>query len=326
MRRGHAGALALVLLVLASACLGAQARPRGGPVTVVPTTFARPTETVLHEGPGELVGRVLDDEYRPLPESLVEVFRRRNDLVFQLALKTDAEGVFAVRGMSAGEYVVYVSKPGYFPHKPEIVYVEDGKTTRADWFLVPGPARDPFHTTKSSSFSTSAAVCTMANGQPLPSCLTTANTYLYPVDEINNTLLMSLVMEARWSPSSAACPGSLRTDVYAPDQASPYNTEAARAASNPNHWDNLPHATSPTKVFIPRFGDATAMMSPERTDLNGGRNITTHGRWTVYASTYARSQLGLAVDYSCFAFQTVALATTFWHGTPAPGANWTYFR
>lgn len=327
MHRGAVGVLGLALLLLVSACMGGAARPRGAPITVVPTTFARPTETVLHEGPGQLEGRVLDDEVRPLPEALIEVFRRRADLVFQLRLQTDADGLFVVRGMAAGEYVIYVSKPGYRPHKPEIVFVEDGKTTRADWILPPGPARDPFHATKTFSWNSGYSACPMALGGPAPlACLGASSTYPLIVDEVNNTLLMSLFVEARWPSATSLCPGAVRTDVYSPDQAGGYDTPNAQSLSNPYHWDNLPQSRSPTKVFIPRYGDATAMMSSERTGLNGGANITTHGRWTILSSTQPHPVLGAPLDYSCMIAQTVATALTSFHGNPAPGANWSYFR
>lgn len=308
--------------------MGGRGAPHGGPITVVPTTFARPTETVLHEGPGEFVGRVLDDEVRPLPEALIEVFRRKSDLVFQLALKTDEFGVFVVRGMAAGEYVVYVSKPGYRPHKPEIVVVEDGRTTRADWTLEPGPARDPFHTTKPYVWSVSAAACLMLNGQPVSgACTGGPSSWSYNVDEINNTLLMTLVVESRWAPTLGSCPGGVRNDVHSPDQIGPLASDAARAPSNPYHWDNLPQASSPTRILIDRFGsEATAMLSAARTELNGGANITTHGRWYVISSPHHRPTLGTPVDYGCMAQQSVTTAVTFFHGTKAPSATWTYFK
>ncbi|MBI2079010.1 MAG: carboxypeptidase regulatory-like domain-containing protein [Euryarchaeota archaeon] len=310
---------AAAALVLMAGCMGGEASLQRLPV-ITPTIDARPTATEVNEGPGAIEGLVVDDEFRPLPQSLVEVFRRKSDIFLQLKLTTDEGGRFAARGLAEGQYIVYVGRVGYYDDRPRLFVVEDGRSTTHTWTLEPLPAPDPFHKTFNHRAGFTAFVCAQVLGQNVSAACDPLSSRSAPtghvVDEINQTDLHTLVVEANWTPAAPlVCNAGVLTHVFGPGHT---GTLDDAAASNPNHWDNLPRVKAPTRLFVPRYGDEpVAMLSAHRRSLNGGENVTTHGRWQFVMEPYAAAQLGTVVDVSCLVFQTVDEYATVFHGRAA---------
>lgn len=131
-----APSLLVLGLVLASGC-GAPAKnagtPASGPSVVTADAFsgARPEDT------GEIVGRTIDEEFRPLADVSVRLQGTTQ------ATTTTQDGVYFFRGVPARAYTLLFSKPGFEPHNVS-VSVSAGERVALETLLRQAPDTSAF--------------------------------------------------------------------------------------------------------------------------------------------------------------------------------------
>jgi hypothetical protein len=95
--------------------------------TLVTVSSAHPFQEVRFAlmRPGELTGTVIDENDKPLPAMLIEVTMAGLSALSKATARTGADGVFSVKMLMPGEYVVKVSSPSSNLFKPPSKFSED---------------------------------------------------------------------------------------------------------------------------------------------------------------------------------------------------------
>lgn len=127
----RSAAVALVVLVLAAGCAEAPGEPGGADAAE-----AEPARA----GVGALLGVVVDDAVRPLPDAAVAVSGPSGTL----QATTDATGGFRFDGLAAGVYLVEVTKRYYIAHQQAVTVVEGAEPAVTRFQLTFEASKVPF--------------------------------------------------------------------------------------------------------------------------------------------------------------------------------------
>jgi hypothetical protein len=311
----------LVAALLGAGCAGPASTP------AAQATVAAVTSADVHQGGARIEGRVVDAEFVPVPDALVQVYPGDDQHRSVANVSSDARGAFVVQGLDKGRYVLYAARTGYRSAAPKRVEASDIGATNVTITLEALRAPRPFHVTSSYQFHYTLSVCYAGSQGTCLDLLPGGNTTIvYRIDEKADGPLQTLVIEMRWTPTSVACDDPMRSDVYSPDQVpSSYYDAATRGPKNPHHWDNLPGTTSPTRVWIPRAGsDGRAVDSAARLAANAGKPLRTSGVWQIIADGAPHRYLDTeALSFSCATDQRIDLWATSFYVNPASDEHWT---
>lgn len=285
----------LLIIGMFAGCVGSNETKGGSPESVAPTATVD-----ANVGEGVIQGLVMDLEARPVAQAKVGVYQPDNLANgTSLELFSDESGKFLVEGLAFGEYVVAVQKVGYRPTDPRTVDVNETGPAVVEIALEQILPPQAHHKTVLYRLHVENAFCLLA-------CFALyqgSSNWSDPVannEEINGPL-MSLVFEATWVPSQPVCTMGIGLGLYSPeDKAFWYHSPDRASGSN--------------RLVVLRTGDADAMLSPERTEANGGTPIPTDGDWSANSYFWAPTpNLGTPVDPDCSAYQDYDVAwTSFW--------------
>jgi hypothetical protein len=286
------------------------------------------------QGKGRIVGLVLTIEQLPIPEAAIRIFPKTDAAAPAVTLVTDAGGKFDAQGLPEGAYILYATKPGFKDLLPLNIDVAAGATSNVVVTMQEAKTLVAFHESFSRTISFPVWACVIA---PVPVDCTGAfnpGNLSTPVknDEEQTGPLASLIVEGTWTRNVPVCANGLQHHVFSPEQKDLDPTYVANnkkywAVTNPFHWTNVPDATkNPTRLMIQREGSPLAMLSPERSTLNGGKPIQIGGEWKVQSWPYsAKGGVGTPVDVDCWLNQTATLWVSAFFVAPAPN-DWSVLK
>lgn len=299
---------------------------------------AEPTGVPVDDGAGAaaLFGLVTDEEFLPIERADVVLAKRSNPTIAVRQAETGPDGAYRFEGVASGSYVIQASKFGYRASSPESVELAPGQEVERNLELAPVPTVEGFHVSDNYRVGYIYYACPVVQPGDLGAiCLLLVygfdsgnRTYYYDNDEAELGTLQTFFVETRWTRSVDSCHGQMRTDVYSPEQGA-IDFDTNEQENNPYHWDNVPEAAdSPTRVVIPRQGEGElAILSPARTEWNGGKKVDPAGKWTIAMEPYADAgTLGTPVDYYCLLNQVVEGWITAFYNDPAPSMDWSAFE
>jgi hypothetical protein len=315
--------ISIVTVVLLAGCADKSALKEVSATTTAPP----PPES------GAIAGTVTDEELLPIEKARVQIVG--SDGATPIEEFTDEKGAFSAEGLTPGRYQLFVTHVAHRDAVPKFADVLAGEIVEVHFQLDVLRIQTPFVSILPYTFFYNLAWCFPEAVGQLNNGIycqglgwDTANiTHQFLVDEPTNGILATLVHESRWTAATPVCQLGMQLDVYSPQQATlPANgdmSDPARGDGNPFHWTN-PTVTSPTKIFAPRDGsEPDAMMSPKRTELNGGNPIVTDGKWSVlHWGTHADGPAGLPVPIGCTIEQRLDGYISLFYVAPAPGPEW----
>lgn len=283
-------------------------------------------------GPGSIRGRVLDEAMLPIAGVRIQVLPKGSTTPVKTAA-TDEAGEFLVAGLEPGTYEVYAAREG-FKDATLRVEVTPEESIAVSFSLKAQAVLRAHHESRMWGLTYGYVACAVSSAATrcTVSSSTANQTVRILVDEIASGPLETVVVELGWTPSVGFCRGSMRTDLYSPEQlsvatAGSSGEAAQRSPANPYHWDNTPNTRGPTHLLVSRTGlDAKAMHSKERTELNQGRPIRTSGFWWITHYPQPQGELGTPVDVSCLWQQKLDLWSTLFYVAPSPSPTWSLLK
>lgn len=295
-----------------------------------------PSSSSAATGPetGAIGGSITNDELVPIPDARIQIVGATG--APQEAF-TDDEGAYLIQNLPVGRYQLFATHVGHRDAAPKFAEVIQGETAEANFQLDVLRIQSAYVSILPYSFYYNLAWCFPEEFGEFNSGIycqglgwDQANvTHQFIVDESSGPL-MTLVHEMEWTNAAPVCQPGMKADLYSPEQATlPANgamSDPARSSDNPFHWEN-PTVTSPTKIYVPREGsEDDAMLSPKRTELNGGKPIVAEGKWAVlHWMTHATGPAGLPVPVGCTVEERLNGYLSLFYVEAAPGPDWSAF-
>lgn len=291
--------LALLITASAAGCLGggtgddlsasgpdATAQPRGSSPAPSGNAPSGPASTDGGEKDGgTLAGLVLDDEFRPVPDVAISVFKRHGGDGTSLHVTSNATGAFRMTNLEAGDYLLYAEHKAFEEAPPTSATVEEGKTTELQITLVPKAQRVPFTTTEilEDSAQWQFYVDHPVSGVTKGTQVIGGNHDIQVADNESATL-ETILVEMVWQDTQNVCRHAGMFSLFAPgERARPVadQFDDRSVETNAYLWRTFPSYDQPIRYEIPRRGDdPVAIHSPHRNGLHGEPQEI-DGQWEI---------------------------------------------